>query len=321
VDIFTVDRENFYQLDSILAGEDLASYDIEIENIVNGIWNGVGEHESVISPLFVTFLSGHLLRSLYINYLSLTKLINKHKTVKLDASTLVVDIIAKHLQLELSPKRKNLDVEFNLIVPHYSLRWGGANTSTLKNIVRSVRYYFSEKIAKYKGIDVIFMNAGKLKDDFYKIPNSFDCRYMPINFSSKRINWRIDDIKDVVIDNINNIDTSIPREMIVELIEESVFKYLPDILNRISTLVDFIEKNKVKLVISSGATDDVFISLLAAAKITGVRSLVVPHGVVSMHNKKLNNYCDYQGVLNNFELKYKGVEKIPFRMSWFEKKV
>ena len=42
MDIFTVDRENFYQLDSILAGEDLASYDIEIENIVNGIWNGVG---------------------------------------------------------------------------------------------------------------------------------------------------------------------------------------------------------------------------------------------------------------------------------------
>ena len=318
MDIFVVDRERFYQLDSILAGEDLASYDIEIENIVNRLWNGVGEHESVLSPLFVTFLSGYLLRSLYINYLSLTKLINKHTTIKLDASNFIADIVAKNLQIELNPKRKNLDVEFNLVLPHYSLRWGGVNTSTLKNIIRSVRYYFSEKLAEYKGIDVIFMNAGKLKDDFNKIPNSFDCRYMPTDVRSKRINWCIDDIKDVIIDNIKNIDTSIPKEIIVELIEESVFKYLPDILNRISTLVDFIEKNKVKLVICSGATDDIFISLLAAAKITGAHSLVVPHGVVSMHNQKLNNYCDYQGVLNNFEFQYKGVEKIPFRMSWFE---
>lgn len=320
---FIVDREKFYQLDFVLAGEDLASYDIEIENIVNNIWNEVGEYESIISPLFITLLNNYLLRSLYINYLSLIKLKNqhKHKKIRLDASTLVVDIVARHLQIELNPKRKILDAEFNLIRPHFSLRWGSSNATTVENMARSVQYYFSEKWAIHRGIDVIYMNAGKLKDDFCKIPNSFDCRYMPINFKSKRINWHIDDIKDVVRSNINSVDVSIPREIIIELVEKSVFKYLPNILYRISTLVDFIQENKIKLVISSGATDEVFISLLAAAKITGVDSLVIPHGVVSLHNKNLNNYCDYQGVLNDFEFRYKGVRKIPFRMSWFEKEV
>ncbi len=318
---FIIDREYFYQLDSVLAGEDLSSYDVEIENIADNIWNGIGEHERVISPLFATYLRSYLLRSLYINYLALNKL-NKNKIyIRLDASTLIVDIIGRYLDIELNPKRKILDTEFDILCSHYSLRWDGSNTLFLKNIFRSVRYYLSEKWAIYKGIDVIFMNAGKLKSDFCKIPNSFDCRYMPINSRSKRINWHIDDIKDVIRSNISSMDVSIPRELILELVEKSVFGYLPDTLNRISTLVDFIEENKVKLVISSGATDAVFISLLAAAKLADVDSLVVPHGVVSLHNKNLNNYCDYQGVLNDFELRYKGVKEIPFRMSWFDKKV
>ena len=71
---FIINKESLFKIDSALEGQDLKQYDLEIENIVNNLWKGIGEFEEMLSPFFTNTLKNELLPSLYINYLSLVKL-------------------------------------------------------------------------------------------------------------------------------------------------------------------------------------------------------------------------------------------------------
>ena len=317
---FVINKESLFKIDSALEGQDLKQYDLEIENIVNNLWKGIGEFEEMLSPFFTNTLKNELLPSLYINYLSLVKLEEKYENINVKATTSIIDIIGKNLNFKLDPNRTNYDLELNLRGENFFKLHQKTSDFFWKRTLRKIRGQVSLYWAKLNGIEVLFMNAGKLKKDFSMIPNSLDAIYI-YQSKSKQVMPNIESIKNVVKKNIYGINLSIPSELVIELIEQKIFKYLYTTLNRIFILAEFIDKHKVKLVISSAATHEAFLCLLAAAKLAKIDSLIIPHGFVTNSNPKLDNYCTYQGTINDFEPRYKGVHQIRFKTYWFGKKI
>ena len=313
---FEINEESLFEIDNALEGQDLKKYDLEIEQIVNNLWTGVGEFEEILKPFFTIYLNNQLLPSLYINYLSLVKLEAKYDTINFKASTSIIDIIGKKLNFKLDANRKNYDAEFHLNSSYFFVSNPRASGSLLRRILRNIKQKVSLHWQVFRGIDVMYMNAGKLIHDFSLIPNSLNASYIPYTKSKKEVP-DIENIKDVVKKNINSMDLSIPSDLIIELLDQNVFKYLLLTFNRIFVLSEFIEKHKVKLVISSAATNDAFLCLLAASRLTKVESLVISHGMPGTFNPWLNGYCTYQGTLNNFEKKYDNTKQIHFKASWF----
>ena len=84
----------------------------EIELIVSNLWNGVGECGEWIWPFYTSYLQTNLLRPLYIDYFSLIHLKQKYKKIIIQDSTVIIDIIADYLGLEVEKKRKYYDLQF-----------------------------------------------------------------------------------------------------------------------------------------------------------------------------------------------------------------
>jgi len=317
---FIINKESIFEIDSVLAGQDIKKCDLEIENIANNLWKNIGEFEDILQPFFTVFLQNKLLQSLYINYFALRKLSDSYKNISVQATTTTIDIIGRHMNLTLESGRKNYDLEFDLSRVHYFKVDDDPNVFSrnfFKKIARNIKAKAVLNYAIFRGIDVLFMNAGKLEKDFSKIKNSLDANYI-YHHNMNRSQSDVDDIIKTVINNIYSMDLSIPNKLIIDLLEEKVFKYLPMVFNQIFSLTKFINKHKVKLVISNATTNETFLCLLAAAKIAEIDSLVIPHGLVTASNQGLDNYCTYQGVLNDFEPKYKGAINIKLKLDWFE---
>jgi len=315
---FEINEVSIFEIDNVLEGQELKHYDLEIEKIADNLWTGIGEFEDTLSPLFTIFLKNELLPSLYINYLSLVKLEAKYKTINIKVTTSIIDIIGKNLKLKLDSNRKNYDDVFSLSRRHFYSDYPLINNFPLwKVILWQIKRIITLKWSMFKGIDVLYMNAGKLKNDFSLIPNSLNA----INISEnkpKKVIPDLEKIKDIVINNINSLDLSIPSNLVIELIDQNVFTYLPHTFNRIFTLVEFIETQKIKLVISSAVHNEFFLCLLAASRVSKIDSMVVSHGMPTHFNPKINSYCTYQGTLNNYEPKYFGTKQFHFKASWFE---
>ena len=314
---FEINRESIFEIDKSLEGQDLKEYDLEIEKIVNNLWVGIGEFEEILSPFFTTYLNDQLLPSLYINYLSLVKLEAQYTGVNVKVSTSIIDIIGKKLNFNLDANRIFFDSEFQLNNDFFSELNPKFSGSLLRRILRNIK----QKLLLYwqilMGIDVIYMNAGKLKQDFALIPKALNADYIPHTSSKKKLP-NIDSIKNIVKSNIESIDLSIPTDLIIELLEQNIFKHLSITFNRIFILSEFIDNHKVKLVIASSATNDAFLCLLAASKLSQVESLLVTHGFPTSINPWLDSYCNYQGTLNDFEKQYYNTKQIRFKAGWFE---
>tara|TARA_B110000008_G_scaffold126208_1_gene128796 strand:+ start:889 stop:1839 length:951 start_codon:yes stop_codon:yes gene_type:complete len=313
---FEINEKTIFEIDSLLAGQDLKQYDYEIEKIVNNLWKDIGEFEEILSPFFTIYLNNHLLPSLYINYLSLVTLKEKHTNINVKASTTIIDHIGKKLNLNLDAKRRNYDAEFHLNNSYFLFLNHKASGQLLQRFLRKVFYKFLFYWGIFKGVDVIYMDAGKLEHDFSIIPNSLNANYIPFTQSIKEAP-DIEKIKDTVRKNVNKMDLSIPSDLIIEVLEDCIFKYLSLTLNRIFVLYEFIETHKVKLVISSAVTNDLCLCLLAASKLSKIDSLIIPHGLVTTVNPWLDGYFTYQGTLNDFEKKYDDSIQIHFKASWF----
>jgi hypothetical protein len=103
-------------------------------------------------------------------------------------------------------------------------------------------------------------------------------------------------------------------------VEKRVLCYLPDLVNRIGSLVEFIEKYKVRLVIASAVTHEDHLCLLAAAKLANIKSLIVSHGFTNVTNLSLNNYCTHQATINQIEPHYAGLQQLKMKINWFNEK-
>lgn len=316
---FEINDNSIFEIDKALEGQDLRQYELEIEKIIDNLWSDIGQFEELISPFFIVSLRSIFLPSLYINYLSLHSLQSKYDFITLKTSTSIIDIIAKKLNFDLHPKRRILDLEFNLSDEHF-LNIHQQSGPFWKRALREVKRNIYFNLAKINRIDVLYLNAGKLGEELSSIPNSFDASLVYDSMTNKNLP-DLDMIKDKAIKNITGLDLSIPSPLVLELLEKKVFKFLDAIFIRIFSLSEFIDKNQVRLVISSASTHEAFLCLIAAAKITKTDSFIVPHGFVTLFNHKLNNYPKYQGTLNDFEPKLKGVQQVRFKTNWFEKKI
>jgi hypothetical protein len=312
-----INKDFLFEIDSVLEGENLTQYDIEIQKIVDNLWYGIGEFEELIQPFFTSFLKDHLLPSLYINYLALVKLDKQYDNISVEATTSVIDIIGNNLNFNLEQNRTNYDLDWSLSrilsFDHPQLL-----DKSLKTVLRRLRDRYIIYMSTKKSIEVLYLNAGKLHKDFASIPNSLDANHI-FNKKSKQKIPDTENIKHTVIGNIHNLNLSIPSSMIIELLNQKVFKYLDLMFDRIFMLSDFIKANNVKLVIVSASTNEVFLALLAAARISKIESLVIPHGMPTVFNPKLDNYCTYQGTINIIEHKYDGILQFKFKADWFEK--
>ncbi|MBT4434788.1 hypothetical protein HOD02_00580 [bacterium] len=311
-----IDEDLLYRYDEALHGKDFSQYQSEINNIVNVLWNGIGEYEELLAPFFTRYLEVRAVPSLYISYFSLSQINKDYDNVTIEASSIITDIVGKYFKFNFSNDCEYFDADLGLLVADIFASPG----SKLKIFIRNIKYNLSSRIAILRGVEVLYLNAGKLHEDFSRISNSYNGLWLTQK-KSDRINWDIDQIKNTIRDNIKSLNLSIPNKLLIELIEKRVLNNLEFYLNTISVFVDFIEQNNVRLVISSAVNNEGFLSLLAAAKLTSIDSLVIPHGVVYSFNPKLNNYVTYQGTLNDFEPKYSGAKQIKFRMKWFEKKI
>ena len=310
---FEINKESIFEIDNVLEGYELKQYDLEIEKIINNLWTGTGEIEDTLSHVFTITLKNKLLPSLYINYLSLIKLEEKYDIINVKVTTSIIDIIAKNLRFQLEPNRMNYDDIFTLTGTH---SFETKKSQLLKRILSHIKSILILKWSLFKGVNVLYMNAGKLKSDFSLLPYSLDARHFKKKFTNE-LPQDIEKIKDIVKNNIIKMDLSIPSNLIIEVLEQKIFKYLPHSLNRIYSLVEFIKIQKIRLVISSATNNESFLCLLAAAKLAKIDSMIIPHGTPTSFNTKLNSYCTFQGTLNNYEPQYHDTQQFHLKVNWF----
>ena len=116
--------------------------------------------------------------------------------------------------------------------------------------------------------------------------------------------------------NLNLKKKSIPNEVINELIEKRVINFLPDTINRIEQITSFIKRNSIKLVIASSSVHEEDLTLLVAAKICKVKTMLINHGLSGCKNQFLDNYLDFQVTFSPQEYRYKGAEHFSLSADW-----
>lgn len=309
---FTVSHETLCFLDNYLKVQNPDEYDAEIESIVEHLWSGIGEHEELLKPFFITYLQSSLLRPLYINFFALRELKSLYENVEVNISTIVLDIAARHLGLELRPERPLHDETFFLVRHYDFLKADRCRQSYWKRVLLSLSGACVGLIGRLRGVDVLYyLNAGKL-EEFSRIPKALSAQLIPLR-QSRRLDCDVNAISEQVRANIREMQLSIPQELVLELVEKRMLVYLPDVFNRIGTLAEFIEKHHIKLVIASAVTHENHLCLLAAAKLANVESLILSHGLTVAENISLHHYVTYQATFNDIEPRYAGAAQFSLR--------
>ncbi len=316
---YIIDFETLRELDCFFDPVDADQYEQEIEAIVSGLWQGC-ECESIMKPLYTTFLQICLLRALYIDYFSIKEINKIYSKVTVTASTTTLDIVGGYFGLNMDRNRSNCDSELHQFRPYTFL----GLVPFWREIARGCRFVIKwiSYIQNYKDkkVDVLYRNAGKLQRDFAKIPRAFDAGWIPA-MASNRFRCNPANLAAQIRKNIQLMKLSIPNELVMELVERRVISYLPETIQYIGTLAEFIEKHKVRLVIISAATHEEHLVLLAAANLMGVESLVIGHGFTGPCNPFLHYAVTHQATNNRFEIRYDGANQWRLRMDWFVSKV
>jgi len=317
---FEINYDNIRDVDRYLHIDDPDKYDAEIESVTEKLWDGMDEFQELLHPFFTTYLQSNLLRPLYIHHLALQQLQAEYKNIDIAASTIILDIVAKSLDIRLLPERGFHDEEFFLVRNYHFSMSDSLYRRRWKGMLIFFRDIYTELACRFRQVDVLHIDGGKLDKDLSRIPRAMSAFRVPRR-KSKRLDCDVNAISDQVRKNISSMDVSIPHECILELVEKGVLRYLPDVMNRIGTLTEFIEKHDVKLVIASSVTHEDHLCLLAAARLSGIKSLIVPHGFSLAGNPFLDRYIDYQATLTSIERCYEGTEQYPLKASWFEREV
>jgi hypothetical protein len=304
-----IDYKFLFKMDENFKIKNIEKCETEIESIVFNLWKNIHHHEKVLKPAFVTFLQTNILRSLYICYFSMLELIQKYDDIHIQNSTIILDIVANYLKIELPKNRKNHDEDFGLLRVYSFQKKDGY----IKAFLRSAHCMVNVT----KGIDVLYLNSGKLDNDFKHVDKSMSALHVKILSKNN-----CDDVSDKVIkkskSNISNINLSIPLEVLFDLLCKRVYCYLPQFFSQIDAYYNFMKLHKIKLIVISAATHEESHALLAAANKLSISSLLIGHGHTGLKNQFLDGYVTYQGTINDYEYKYKGVKQFKLKMEWFE---
>ena len=319
METFYLDLENIYELDQFLVVDNPDLLEEEIEGIVSALWANIGLEEAILKPFFTSYFQSNLLRPLYIYYFSLKAIQKRYPRVLIRASNCLLDIVASSLGVELSNDRSMHDDDFYL-VRHYQFAKVGQKQPGWKTFLRSLVWRWVRFVGWFKGIDVLYLNAGKLDKDLKHVKRKLSVNLIPPS-RSKRLNWNLEAISAQIQQNIRSMHLAIPTECVQKLVELRILAYLPDVFDRIGILTETIERFRVKLVIATAFTHEDHLCLLAAARITGIEGLVLTHGVVFAKNTFLDNYVGSHATLSEIEPKYEGATQFPMRYTWFDRKI
>ncbi len=303
-ELFTLDRNLI--LDSI----DADSLENEIEQIISDLWNNTCSINKDLRPLFSSFLQINLMRKLYIYYFSLYNLKKKYLEINVSNSNILIDIIGRHLDFNFMNNLKNHDDDFNL-KRYYSFY--EKNSDIKKKIKKFVNYFNS--LFDHKKYDVLFSDQIRLRNELKNIKKA---KMISKILSNENINLDVDItlIKKQMKNNLSMIKTSIPKNLIEELIEKRILDYLPQTLKRIGEISNYIKKKNIKLIIASSSVHEEDLVLLVSAKICKIKTLLINHGLAGCKNQFLDNYIDYQVTFSPHEYRYKGAECFGLSPNW-----
>ena len=262
--------------------------------------------------LLAPYLETRLIRNLYVTYFSFKNLKKKFKKIIIKNSHTSLDIILSHYKLKLPKSRINHDNDF-----YISRKYIFEKVSLYSKIKKRIKSFYFLLKNNFK-INVLYLNAGKLDKDFRSIQKSY-----PADLILKKNNndTKIFDSKKIISQinkNINNLNISIPKNILRKFIEKKIYIFLPEMLERIELYYNFIKKNKVQLVIISASTHEDHISLFLASKMAGIKNLIIPHGFTGLKNNYLNNEIMYSATISKFEYNYKCLKNFKLEMEWFK---
>ena len=310
--ILLFDKKELFSLDKNFTIKEINSdiIESEIEQIISNLWNNTCSIEKELRPLFSSFLQINLMRKLYIYYFSLFNLKKKHSEIKVSNSNILVDIIGRHLKFTFTKNLIDHDNDFNL-KRYYSFY--DEKLSIKKKIKNLINYLNS--FIDFKKYDILFSDQNRLRNELKKVKKS---KIISKISSKKKIELNIDIelIKKEMKNNLSMINTSIPKNLIEELLEKRIFVYLPQTLKRISEISYYIKKKNIKLVIASSSVHEEDIVLLVSAKICKIETLLINHGLAGCKNQFLNNYIDYQVTFSPQEYQYKGAKCFGLSPNW-----
>ena len=311
-------KENFInfnklkKIDFFFSKKNTRKLDQEIEYIIDKIFVNLHKEKYFFKCLLAPYLETRLLRNLYVTFFSFRNLKKKYKKIIIKNSHTSLDIILSHYKLKVPKNRINHDNDFYISRRYVFERIG--LYSKIKKRIKS--FYFLLK-NNFK-INVLYLNAGKLNKDFQSIQYSY-----PADLISKKNNndTKIFDSKKIINQinkNINNLNISIPKNILKKLIEKKIYIFLPEMLKQIELYYNFIKNNKIQLVIISASTHEDHISLFLASKMAGIKNLIIPHGFTGLKNNYLNNEIMYSATISKFEYNYKCLKNFKLKMDWFK---
>lgn len=307
---YFINKKNIHLIDKNFTNENKPLLEKEIENIIDNIWIGTKQYQDILKPLCTSHLNITWLRRLYIFYFSIKNIRKEFSEIIVEDDFYILNIFKNEFDLKILSGGKKLDSQFYL---ENHLQWlDNSNTNLIIKLYK--KFFF--KIKKFQNLDIIYLNAAKLKKDFNILKNKINA-----DIIERRKN--IIDSKDVIFiqqqvrKNIKNMDVSIPKRILENFFEDKLIKYIPDLLNHIYSIAEFIKKRDIKLAIISTPTHDKHLSLFVAAKISNIPCLLLGHGLTVAKNPFLNNYHFYNAKISKFEYKYNLAKDYKFLPKWF----
>ena len=309
---FILDKQELFTLDKNFNLNEVDSNRLEdeIEKIIETLWNETCTISKDLKPLFSPFLQINLMRKLYIYYFSLLSLKKNYLNIKILNTNILVNIIGQQLNFSFLKNLSNHDDDFNLKRYYSFYKKNNNQKRKIKNFLNYLNSCF-----EFEKKDILFSDQMRLKDELKSLKRSKSVSDIPLS-DNFELNLDVKKIWVQMQKNIDKQNATIPSILIKELVEKRVIEYLPDTINRIEQISQFIKKNNIKLVIASSSVHEEDLTLLVAAKICGIKNLLINHGLAGCKNQFLDNFIDFQVTFSPQEYLYDGAEQFNLSSDW-----
>ena len=285
----------------------------EVEEIVDCFWKNTDKYEKLFKPLLISHLNLNWIRRLYIHYFSIKNLSEQHNQIIVKDTNFFIELLKDEFNLILSDDRKDHSERFYINKMLYWLKTD--KIGFLKKVYFKYKYFLEMR----KKINIIYLDAGKLKHDFNKIENAFNAKFIHFKVINKN-KEEAKKIENQIIKNLSNIKLSIPNKILIEFLREKIFNLLPELLSFIESLVKTIKEKKIKIAIISTPSHDHHISLFIASIICNIPCILLGHGFSATKNIHLENFSFYNCRTTNFDYKYLNALDFLFKPGWINDK-
>lgn len=305
---FFINHTNINFIDKYFKFKNINILNKEIKKIIDNFWIDTGKYKQNYAILLTSDLKSRWLTRFYIYYFSLKNISSKYEKIFL-----------KDTNYALSLFKDEFNLNFKKNTRDHSDRFFGEPEIYPKGFKRLIfKLIFIKENFFMK--DIIYLNAGKLDKDFKELNNSINAKLIPIK--SFKYNQNVSKkLKKQILKNIRRVKISLPKHLLIKFIEDKILYNLEYLLNYIDTMVQYINKKKIKLCIISTTWNDKHLALLIASKITGIKCLITSHGLSSKKNYSLDCENFLNAKISKFEYNYKNSKNFKFKPKWLHEKI